>query len=231
MPKGPTTAASACAAWRATTTTRRWRRCSPGGSPPLEAERADPERDSRRRPGAGVSPTRPSSSSSTAAKASWASGSGCSTTSDSTDEIQVAALAKKFEEVFVPGRDRADPAAPRLRGAVPAPAGPRRGPPLRHHLPPPAPGDAHDQERPRRRARPRPGPPEPAAARGGQRPGPAAAPGGGARRPCRGSPTRWPCRCTPSSTGPGAGTVGSVRRRAAARRGPAWEQPSRAAAP
>ncbi len=47
---------------------------------------------------------------------------------------------------------------PPVRGAVPAAADPRRGPPLRQHVPPRAAGQAHDQERARRRARARPDP-------------------------------------------------------------------------
>ena len=51
------------------------------------------------------------------------------------DEIPLAGLAKRFEEVFVPGRSRAgrDPAGE--RGPVHAAADPRRGPPLRQHVP------------------------------------------------------------------------------------------------
>ncbi len=54
---------------------------------------------------------------------------------DLTDEIPVAGLAKRFEEVYIPGRSRArrDPAGE--RGAVHAAACPRRGPPIRQHVP------------------------------------------------------------------------------------------------
>ena len=52
-----------------------------------------------------------------------------------------------------PGRPGRDP--PPVRGAVPAAAHPRRGPPLRHHVPPRAAGQAHDDERARRHPRPR----------------------------------------------------------------------------
>ena len=60
------------------------------------------------------------------------------------DEIPVASLAKRFEEVYVPGQ--ADPVRDPawVRGPVPAAAHPRRGPPLRHHLPPRAARQAHD---------------------------------------------------------------------------------------
>ncbi len=43
-----------------------------------------------------------------------------------------------------PGRGRARARAPPVRGALPAAAHPRRGPPLRHHLPPRAAGQADD---------------------------------------------------------------------------------------
>ena len=60
------------------------------------------------------------------------------------DEIPVAGLAKRFEEVFVPGRP--DPVEiPRERGAVHAAAHPRRGPPLRQHVPRRAPLEADDR--------------------------------------------------------------------------------------
>ncbi len=49
------------------------------------------------------------------------------------EEIPVASLAKRFEEVFVPGQADADPHPPPVRGALPAAAGAGRGPPLRHH--------------------------------------------------------------------------------------------------
>ncbi len=61
-----------------------------------------------------------------------------------TDEIPLASLAKRFEEVYVPGPVRAGAHPSPERGALPAAAGPRRGPPLRHHVPPRAAGQAHD---------------------------------------------------------------------------------------
>ncbi len=56
------------------------------------------------------------------------------------DEIPAAALAKQFEEVFLPGQ--ADPIRnpPGLRSPLPVTKDPRRGAPLRHHLPPQAAG-------------------------------------------------------------------------------------------
>ena len=60
------------------------------------------------------------------------------------------------------GEVGADPHRSRLRGALSAPAGARRGAPLRHHLPPRAAGQVDDQVGARRRARPR----DPAASSG-----------------------------------------------------------------
>ena len=52
------------------------------------------------------------------------------------DDVALVGLAKRLEEVWLPGeRVPGDPAA-HLRGAVPAAAGPRRGAPVRDHLPP-----------------------------------------------------------------------------------------------
>ena len=53
--------------------------------------------------------------------------------------VAVISLAKRVEEVFVPGPLGADPPRPRLGRAAAAAAGARRGPPLRARLPPPAP--------------------------------------------------------------------------------------------
>ena len=77
-------------------------------------------------------------------------------------EIELAALAKQFEEVYRPGLARPRAPAARLGRAVPAPAGARRGAPLRHHLPPGAAGQADDQEHPRRHPRARADPQGPA---------------------------------------------------------------------
>ena len=98
------------------------------------------------------------------------------------DEIPVASLAKRFEEVYVPGQ--ADPVEhpPPVRGAVPAAAHPRRGPPLRHHLPPRAAGQAHDEERARRRPRAGPDRAQAAGQGAGRRDGGQA---GRARASCR----------------------------------------------
>ena len=52
------------------------------------------------------------------------------------EEIPVASLAKQFEEVYRPGSLRADDGAAGERRPLPAAADPRRGPPLRHLVPP-----------------------------------------------------------------------------------------------
>ena len=49
-------------------------------------------------------------------------------------------LAKRLEEVWLPGRRRPGDPAAHQRGAVPAAASPRRGAPVRDHLPPAASG-------------------------------------------------------------------------------------------
>ena len=54
------------------------------------------------------------------------------------EDICVASLAKKLEEVYLPGRSEPVIDPPRLRGAVSPPAGARRSAPLRHHVSPPA---------------------------------------------------------------------------------------------
>ena len=74
------------------------------------------------------------------------------------EEIPVASLAKRFEEVYVPGE--ADPVrVPRGSEALYMLQRIReRGPPLRHHLPPPAARQAHDEVGARRHQGPRPDP-------------------------------------------------------------------------
>ena len=78
------------------------------------------------------------------------------------EEIELASLAKQFEEVYRPGLARPGPPAAGVRRALPPAAGARRGAPLRHHLPPGAAGQADDQEHPRRHPRPRARPARPA---------------------------------------------------------------------
>ena len=50
--------------------------------------------------------------------------------------VAVISLAKRIEEVFVPGRSEPIAAAARLAGPAAAAAHPRRGAPLRDHVPP-----------------------------------------------------------------------------------------------
>ena len=78
-----------------------------------------------------------------------------------TDRIPVASLAKSFEEVYLP--DSSVPVRlPRtVRGPLPAAAAARRGPPLRHLVPPDPAGQADDGRRPRRRQGARPQAPVP----------------------------------------------------------------------
>ena len=71
------------------------------------------------------------------------------------EDICVASLAKRFEEVYLPGPERAGADPARLRGALPAAAGARRGAPLRDHVPPPAARQEDDRVGDRRRRRPR----------------------------------------------------------------------------
>ena len=76
----------------------------------------------------------------------------CSPSLGITD-VAVCGLAKRLEEVWLPGEAvPGDPAA-HLRGALPAAAGARRGAPVRHHLPPAAALQADDRLRVGRRAR------------------------------------------------------------------------------
>ena len=119
-------------------------------------------------------------------------------------EIPVAALAKSFEEVFVPGRPDPVPIPRGSEALFLLAAGPGRGPSLRRVVPPRPAGQAHDPQRPGGRPRPRPGPPGPAAA-----------------------PVRHPARA------PGCLARGAAGARVAARRrGPGRTRPSpRAAAP
>ena len=81
------------------------------------------------------------------------------------EDVSLVGLAKRLEEVWVPGPELpADPAADQ-RGPLPAPAGARRGAPVRHHLPPPAAVQGHDDVRPRRHPGSRRGASQGAAAR------------------------------------------------------------------
>ena len=128
-------------ACRATTTSPRWRRCSPGGSPPTS-----PSATSRSPSAAGKFAYPPKLLLVDGGKGQLGVAVRVLEELGLDDEIPVAALAKRFEEVYVPGRGRPDPHPPPVRGAVPAAADPRRGPPVRHHVPPPAARQAHDDE-------------------------------------------------------------------------------------
>ena len=121
------------------------------------------------------------------------------------EDICVASLAKRFEEVYLPGQSRAGAHPARLRGALPAAAGARRGAPLRDHVPPPAARQEDDRVGARRRPRPRARPARPAAQ--GVRLGEEAAGAdrGGAAWRSRGSPTpvgRARVRTAPRRDGP-----------------------------
>ena len=75
------------------------------------------------------------------------------------DDVAVCGLAKRLEEVWLPGEDAPGDPAPHERGPVPAAAGARRGAPVRDHLPPGEAVQGDDRQRAGRgaRARARPG--------------------------------------------------------------------------
>ena len=109
--------------------------------------------------------------------------------------VAVISLAKRIEEVFIPGRCRAAGARPLHARAAAAAARPRRGAPVRDHPPPQPAGQGDDELAARRAARDRSGPQARAAgalrlSRGG-RGGLARGAGGGARG-CR---RRWAASC------------------------------------
>ena len=74
--------------------------------------------------------------------------------------VAVIALAKKEEEVYVPGQPDAVRLAQASAGAPAAPAGPRRGAPLRRRVPPATARDALVRVDLRHAARSRPGAPQ-----------------------------------------------------------------------
>ena len=106
--------------------------------------------------GRASSPTRPVWSSSTAARPRSPPRSGRSTSWASTTS-RSCGLAKRLEEVWLPGQE--DPVILRalVRGPLPAAADPRRGAPVRHHPPPLAAVQVDGREHARRRTRPRRG--------------------------------------------------------------------------
>jgi hypothetical protein len=86
-------------------------------------------------PAAAASPTRPSSSSSTGARDSWGWGCGSSRTgADRRDPHRRP--GQDLRGGLRPGTLRPGGHPPGIRGPLPPAAGARRGPPLRHHLPP-----------------------------------------------------------------------------------------------
>ena len=137
----------------------------------------------------------------------------CWPSSASTD-VAVCGLAKRLEEVWLPGRARPGDPAAHQRGAVPAAAGPGRGAPVRHHLPPAERSPGDDDLGAGRRARARRDPAQgrccsstsarEAAARGHASTRSPRCPGIG---PADGR-RRSPPRCTGSDAAAGSGSVG-----------------------
>ena len=109
------------------------------------------------------SPTRPSCCWSTAARASSPWPSGWCASSASTTRSRWPRWPSGSRRSTCPARPSRSQLPAPVRGAVPAAADPRRGPPLRQHLPPRAARQADDQERARRHPRARPDPQEAAA--------------------------------------------------------------------
>ena len=80
-----------------------------------------------------------------------------------TEVVPVVGLAKQHEELFLPGRPDGLLLPRGAPGPVPGPAHPRRGAPLRHHVPPPEARQASGGLAAGSRARHRPGAPQGAA--------------------------------------------------------------------
>ena len=124
----------ACAGSTGRTTSPRWRRSSRAASPGSPRDRARSSTTS-------ASPPSPNLVVIDGGKGQLSAALEAMQAHD-LPRVAVIALAKRIEEVFVPGRsqpillDRAQPGAPA------AAAHPRRGPPLRGRLPPPAARDA-----------------------------------------------------------------------------------------
>ena len=131
---------------------RRLRGHGGGPDPPAHAP-TWPSGTSRSTSAAGGSPTRPSSSSSTAARASSTWPCGSLEELGLEDEIPVAVAGQAVRGGLPPRPGRPGAHPPDVRGPLPAPADPGRGPPLRHHLPPQAPGQADDRVGARRHRR------------------------------------------------------------------------------
>ena len=165
----------------ARTTSPRWKRCSPAASG------ATSRSATKARVPASGSRTRRTCCSSTAARVSSAWRCGCSKSSGSRTSASRASRSASRRSTC-PGESGAGAHPARLRGAVPAPTGPRRGAPVRDHVPPPAARQEDDPLGARRRARARARPPGAPAegARVGE--APARAHRGGARGDSRGCP-------------------------------------------
>ena len=116
---------------RATSTSRR--RCRP-------RSRRTPSRRSpastRRPAGRASSPTRRNLVVVDGGAAAGRGRPGARWTSSASTTSRSCGLAKRLEEVWLPGEPRPGDPAAHQRGAVPAAAGPRRGAPVRDHLPP-----------------------------------------------------------------------------------------------
>ena len=119
---------------RARTTSRRWKRCSPAASAATSHERdegarerqavrvpAEPAADRRRQ-----GPARRRGARARGARA--------------RGHLRSPASPSASRRSTCPGQSGPGAHPARLRGAVPAPAGARRGPPVRDHVPPPAAG-------------------------------------------------------------------------------------------
>ena len=116
--------------------------------------------------------------------------------------VTVVSLAKRIEEVFVPGSLGADRAAARHARAAAAPARPRRGPPVRDHPPPDPPRQGDDRVDHGRAAGDRAGAQAHAAQALRLAGGRAGGVARGARARARASRRRWREACTPTSTRP-----------------------------
>ena len=115
--------------------TRRFRRYLAERDEPAERDGSATPRTSRRTARGASSPTRPACWSSTAAPARSTRPCGRWPSSASTD-VAVCGLAKRLEEVWLPGEDSPVILPRTQRGPVPAAAGPGRGAPVRDHLSP-----------------------------------------------------------------------------------------------
>ena len=128
-----TTGSSACAGSTGRTTSRRWRRSSRGASPGC-ATRPPRSTTSRSRSMPNLVVIDGGKGQLSAALAAMQA--------FDLPRVAVIALAKKEEEVFVPGRAEPIVLRPRLAGAATAAADPGRGAPIRARFPPAAARDA-----------------------------------------------------------------------------------------